>query len=170
MSDVEDCNPVDFVTEIPAEKKYLLELKWNIHISGRCTSDNKMDWAAILVDNKGKTITMKCDKDVEIPFGLSETQIQMRGEVCAILASVGHLLDMYDEKTKPYLDISIVTESTYLFNLCTDYIHIWATELFANRPNADVIAQLHMVMSQLGNNLTIDWVPTNTSEYAKLMK
>jgi len=160
---------VDFLTEIPAEKKYLLELKWNVYIGAK--EGDVMDWVAVLVDNKGKVMEMRCDKTssyvTDMPMGLTAAQVQMRGEICSVLGAVGHLLDMYDDKTKTYLDVNVITESIYLYNLWTDYIHIWATELFANRPNGDVIAQLHMMMNIMGKNLTIDWVPLYTCEHIK---
>lgn len=149
---------VDFIQEIPADKKYLLELKFNVFVS--CSvSSNGSQWACVIVDNKHKKTVMK-QKETETN--------QQRCECIAIHTVLSHMLNKFDEKTKSYLCITLYTDSIYCGNVLNEWLHKWRGNNFANRPNADLLALLVDVIEEYGDNLSIHYAPPNSMEYLAL--
>jgi ribonuclease HI len=147
---------VDFIQDIPADKKYLLELKFNIFLS--CKSQQ---YAAVIVDNKHKKTIIK--------QAIEETILQ-RVELLAILDVLQHMLEKFDEKTKSYLCVTLYTDSIYCGNILNEWLTKWQPTNFANRPNADLLMRLVELVTAYGENLSIHYSPPNSLEYLALSR
>jgi ribonuclease HI len=146
----------DFLQEIPEDKKKLFELKFYVYTDGSCSA-NKGGWAALVIDNKGKHTELK---------GSADQTTNNRMELTAIINSLVWLLEKFqDESVRQYVCVDLYTDSTYCTNSIREWIDKWITDgTIASRPNAELLLQVNQLVQKFGSNLTIKWLPRNSTE------
>jgi len=154
---------VDFVQEIPADKKYLLELKFNVYICTH-TDENaeRAAWQAIIVDNKHKRTVLK---DV-----VTDTSDRNRAELVAVITTLNFLAEKFDEKTREYLCVDLFTDSLYTSNILNEWLVKWWPTKFDNRPNADLLLELYDIVVEYDKNLRTIYSPPNSMEFLAICR
>lgn len=151
---------VNFLCEVPDEKRELLELTYNIYTDGSCTNVSDTDrkeggWAAIIIDNKYKQTILQ---------GHAKPTTNNRMELTAILEALKVIDNKLDTLTRQYATINLYTDSTYCTNTIREWIFIWEQEHFENRPNADLLRELIPLLKSLHKNLNVNWIPRNSCD------
>jgi len=147
---------VDFVQEIPADKKYLLELKYSVYLS---SVEEK--WVSLIVDNKNK----KTEFSEKVEGASKE-----RCELLAMILSLTWLYDKFDEKARGYLCVDLYTDSLYGSNIANEWITKWKPTNFEGRPNEDLLHTLAEIIEEYKTNLHVIYLPTCGSEYLQACK
>ena len=141
---------VNFLTDISPEMKRLMELKFTIYIDA-CNIGQECKSSVIIYDNKMKP-TFTHTIVAPIPATLTTTTTIVnnllantpdRLELQALLHALSYLEQKFDEKTKGYVCVDIVTNSTYTTNVLREWAQLWISDnTLTTRPNHDIIASL----------------------------
>jgi len=148
-----------FLAEIPEETKRLLELKFVIYTDGSCDDKGNGGWAAYIIDNRNRKTTLK---------GSAQNTTNNRMEMTAIIEAFEFVYAKFDDNVKPYVCIELYSDSTYCTNTLKEWIHAWVKTEFAKRPNSDLLKKVYDYVFKYEKNLTITWLPRNSTEQLTL--
>ncbi len=149
---------IDFQSPIPEEKKKLLELKFTIYMDTNFDNEQKkQDWCAVFVDNKHKTtqISGRVEKNVN----------KLELELYCVLNCFQYLIDKFDNNVLQYVCLELFTTSVYVSNILKEWLNKWALEDFVQRPNSELLKQVHMMQNMFNKTMKVSFVPKNSNEY-----
>ncbi len=152
---------INFLQEIPEDKKKLLELKFTIYTHADCNQEIGK-WACLIIDNKYKQSVLhseeKCNSEI------SQLMNKNRMELQAIVQGLKQIEQKFTDDIKPWVCVEYRTNNVYCSNLLKEWIHLWAQTEFAGRPNADLMPEALRLIKIFDKNLEIKWSTTVGSE------
>lgn len=185
---------VDFLSDIPADKKELLELTYNIYITSWETykdSNNPdklvLGAGAFILDNKNTPFNLKVcvaydwvteENHPSLAKTLRTTgssqDIEYNKTVmkdhCAIMSlqmALRYVEKLLNPTTKEYVTVNLYTSHTYLTNVLKEWMHFWKPENFHLYPNEAALTAIYPFVVALGNRFNVYWKPVESDDHFK---
>lgn len=153
-----------FVVPISDEQRRMYQLKFKLYLDG-IKNPSKGNWAGCSVDLKEKQTIWK--GSIDLPSNETK-ECDDRMELIALIESLRQLFSTFEEAEKKFVKVSVYSDSVYVINVAREWIGLWKDSAFANRPNADLLAELEPLLN-IGQ-LDFTWVPQDYCEEMQLCK
>ncbi len=132
----------EFVVNIPAEKRKLKQLKWNIHIQ---QDGNQIQY--IVLDNKNHLSKGTTD--------INQDESKLFLSTCNKL--IQEVLNSQNEETRKHVQINLTSTSPYLINIARDWLDAWNKNNYENRPYPELLKELFALKKAC--KITASWSP-----------